>query len=130
MGVIDSCTPPAYPRLAFSARSRAWIEEGSGRPVKLEFSIAPLPRRFRRVNITYDYRMQGPDRWVLKSVTISGQGGFLFIKRYFTVATTFSEYRRRPAATRLRRTGDHFFFKAQDIAGLAVEDLADLCGAD
>jgi hypothetical protein len=31
-------------------------------------------------------------------VIISGQGGFLFIRRHFTVTTTFSEYRRRPAA--------------------------------
>jgi hypothetical protein len=90
--------PGGAPKVTWSGQ--AWIEEGSGRPVRLEFSIAPLPRKFRRVNITYDYRTDGPDRWVVKSVIISGQGGFLFIKRYFTVTTTFSEYRRRPAAAR------------------------------
>lgn len=81
-------------------RGRAWLEEGSGRPVRLEFSIAPLPRKFRRVEITYDYETERPDRWILRSVTISGQGGFLFIKRLFTVTTTFSEFRRNAAATR------------------------------
>jgi hypothetical protein len=73
---------------------RAWLEEESGRPVRLEFSIAPLPPRFRRAWIVYDYETEQPDRWVVKSVTISGQGGILFIKRFFTVTTTFSDFRR------------------------------------
>lgn len=76
---------------------QAWIEEGSGRPVQLEFSITPLPQKIRRARIVYDYETEQPDRWVVKSVTISGQGGFLFIKRFFTVTTTFSDFRRNPA---------------------------------
>jgi hypothetical protein len=75
---------------------QAWIEEGSGRPVQLEFSIHPLPRKFRSVRIVYEYETDRPDRWVLKSVNISGHGGFLFIKRYFDITTTFSEFQRAP----------------------------------
>lgn len=77
---------------------RAWIEEGSGVPARLEFSIAPLPGKFRSIWIVYEYETERPDHWVVKSVVISGHGGVLFIKRYFHVTTTFSEYRRMPAA--------------------------------
>jgi len=75
----------------------AWLEEGSGLPVKLEFSLAPLPRRIRSLWAIYLYDTSRPDKWVLNRVTISGQAGFLFIKKSFRTTTTFSNYRRPPA---------------------------------
>ena len=74
----------------------AWLEEGSGLPVKLEFSLAPLPSRIRSLWTIYLYETARPDQWVLSKVTISGHGGFLFIKKRFRTTTTFSDYRRRP----------------------------------
>jgi len=76
---------------------QAWLEEDSGMPLKLEFSLAPLPRRIRSLWTTYLYDVSQPDRWVLKKIMIAGQGGFLFIKKKFRSTTTFSDYRRPPA---------------------------------
>jgi hypothetical protein len=75
----------------------AWLQEGSGLPVKLEFTLTPLPSRIRSLWAIYLYDTAQPDRWVLRKVTISGQGGFLFIKKQFRTTTTFSDYRRPPA---------------------------------
>lgn len=72
----------------------AWLEEGSGLPVKLEFTLTPLPSRIRSLWAIYLYDTARPDCWVLNKVTISGQGGFLFIRKQFRTTTTFSDYRR------------------------------------
>ncbi|MCU0237513.1 MAG: hypothetical protein MUC72_10565 [Acidobacteria bacterium] len=74
----------------------AWLEEGSGVPVKLEFSLAPLPPRIRSLWTIYHYEKARPDRWLLTRVTISGHGGFLFIKKRFRTTTFLSNYRRPP----------------------------------
>ena len=74
----------------------AWLEEGSGVPVKLEFSLAPLPSRIRSLWTIYLYETARPGQWVVKKVAISGQGGFLFIKKRFRTTTTFSNYRLPP----------------------------------
>jgi hypothetical protein len=75
----------------------AWLEEGSGMPVKLEFSLEPLPSRIRSLWTIYTYEASPPDIWVLKKITITGTGGFLFIKKRFRSTTIFSDYRRPPA---------------------------------
>lgn len=77
-------------------KGMAWLEEASGVPVKLEFSIEPLPRRLHSIWTIYLYDMANPGKWVVKKVNISGQGGFLFIKKRFRSTTTFSDYRRHP----------------------------------
>ena len=35
-------------------------------------------------------------KWVLKEISVQGQGGFLFIKKGFRSTTRFGDYRRRP----------------------------------
>jgi hypothetical protein len=74
----------------------AWLEENSGMPLKLEFSLTPLPKRIRSLWTIYLYEVSQPDKWILKKIMISGQGGFLFIKKRFRSTTTFSDYRRQP----------------------------------
>lgn len=74
----------------------AWLEEGSGLPVKLEFSLAPLPSRIRGLWAIYLYDTARPDKWVLNKITISGHGGFLFFTKRFRTTTVFSQYRRAP----------------------------------
>jgi len=75
---------------------RAWLDEASGMPVKLEFSIAPLPNRIRSLWTIYLYDTARHDRWVVKKVVITGHGGFLFITKHFRTTSTFGDYRLRP----------------------------------
>ena len=73
----------------------AWLEEASGMPLKLEFSLEPLPKRIRSLWTIYLYGLSPPGIWALRKITITGQGGFLFIKKIFRSTTVFSDYRRQ-----------------------------------
>ena len=76
---------------------QAWLEDQSGTPVELAFSISPLPGKIRSARVVYRYETEsGP--CVVKDMAITGTGRFLFIKRHFKVTTTFSQYRRAPSA--------------------------------
>lgn len=74
---------------------KAWLEENSGIPLKLEFSIEPLPKRVYSLWTIYLYEITAGGDWVLKEIKVQGQGGFLFIKKGFRSITSFSNYRRR-----------------------------------
>jgi hypothetical protein len=76
---------------------QAWLEDQSGTPVELAFSISPLPGKIRSAQVVYHYETE-PGPCVVKDMAITGTGRFLFIKRHFKVTTTFSQYRRTPSA--------------------------------
>jgi hypothetical protein len=76
---------------------KAWLEENSGIPLKLEFSIEPLPKRVYSLWTIYLYEITSAEDWILKKIEVQAQGGFLFIKKGFRSTTTFSDYRRQPA---------------------------------
>jgi hypothetical protein len=73
----------------------AWLEEESGVPVKLEFSIEPLPKNVNSLWTIYRYELDAAGDWALREISVQGQGGFLFIKKGFRSTTRFSEYRRQ-----------------------------------
>ena len=75
---------------------KAWLEENSGIPLKLEFSFEPLPKHVKRLWTIYLYETTASGDWFLQEITVQGQGGFLFIKKGFRSTTRFSDYRRRP----------------------------------
>ncbi len=75
---------------------KAWLEENSGVPVKLEFSFEPLPKHVNNLWTIYRYEINSAGDWFLKEITVQGQGGFLFIKKGFRSSTRFSDYRRGP----------------------------------
>ena len=76
---------------------QAWLEDQSGAPVELAFSITPMPGKIRSARFVYRYETE-PGPYVVKDMAINGTGRFLFIKRHFKVTTTFSQYRRAPSA--------------------------------
>ncbi len=73
----------------------AWLAEDNGVPLKLEFSIEPLPKNVNRLWTIYRYDSDDAGDWALREISVQGQGGFLFIKKGFSSTTRFSEYRRR-----------------------------------
>jgi len=75
---------------------KAWLEENSGIPLKLEFSFEPLPKHVNRLWMIYLYESTASGDWFLQEIKAQGQGGFLFIKKGFRSSTRFSDYRRRP----------------------------------
>lgn len=75
---------------------KAWLEENSGIPFKLEFSFEPLPKHMHNLWTIYLYEITATGDWGLKEIKVQGQGGFLFIKKGFRSTTSFSNYQRQP----------------------------------
>ncbi len=80
-------------------RGTAWLEEGTGVPVELQFSPSPLPKRVQRLVTTVRYETTPEGAWHPVEIVFEGEGGFLFIKRRFRNVIRLSEYRRHPETT-------------------------------
>jgi hypothetical protein len=75
---------------------KAWLEEDTGVPVKLEYIPDPLPKRVKRMVTTTEYEHIYPDSLVVKHMSVEMTGGILFIKKHFHMDMTFDQYWRLP----------------------------------
>jgi hypothetical protein len=75
---------------------KAWLETGTGIPVKIEFTSDPLPKRVKKMDTMVMYEYAGPDSLYARSTHVEATGGFLFIKKHFRMDMTFSDYWRLP----------------------------------
>lgn len=68
-----------------------WIEEESGKPLRVEFEVYPLPKYTKEMkNILYYGEENG--NLFLKKMEMKGWGSFLFYKRKFEILMEFSNY--------------------------------------
>jgi hypothetical protein len=77
-------------------RGRAWLETDTGVPVRVEYTVDPLPKRVKHMATTMEYEYVAPDSLVVKSMFIEATGGILFIKKHFHMSMTFTDYWRLP----------------------------------
>jgi hypothetical protein len=75
---------------------RAWVEVGTGIPVRLEYTPDPLPKRVKRMATTIEYEHMYPDSLIVRHMFVEVTGGILFIKKHFHMNMTFDEYWRLP----------------------------------
>ena len=75
---------------------RAWLEVGTGVPVRVEYAVAPLPKRVKRMITTLEYEYVAPDSLIVSHIFVEATGGILFIKKYFHMDMTFTNYWRLP----------------------------------
>ena len=80
----------------WKAMGKVWLEVDTGAPCKLEYTTDPLPKRVKKMDTTVFYEFSPPDTLFAKNVSIRASGGFLFIKKYFHMNMTFSDYWRMP----------------------------------
>ena len=73
-------------------KGTAWIEESSGRPVKLEYTSDPLPKHVKSMSTTLRYGADTNDSWVLKEMIFEARGGFLFIAKTIRGDISFGDY--------------------------------------
>jgi len=71
---------------------KAWVEEGTGYPVKIEFTLDPLPKYTKKFEHILTYKINEQGQWLLEKLRINGIGGFWFIKKYFKCTVQFSDY--------------------------------------
>ena len=75
---------------------KAWLETGTGIPVRIEYTPDPLPKRVKRMVTTMEYEHIYPDSLIVRHMFVEVTGGILFIKKHFHMDMTFDEYWRLP----------------------------------
>lgn len=77
-------------------KGRVWIDEEGGRPMELTLRPEPLPSKVKAMNMTYSFHQDPHENWVVKTFTMEGSGGFLFIKKHFRSRIIMSDYFTNP----------------------------------
>ena len=73
-------------------KGKAWIEESSGRPVKLEYVSDPLPKHVKSMSTTLRYGADANDSWVVKEMIFEARGSFLFIGKSIRGDISLGDY--------------------------------------
>jgi len=73
-------------------KGSAWVDEATGRPVKVEFTEDPLPRGAKSMLTTLHYGSGGNGQWILERMEFEGRGAFLFFKKRIRGDIAFSDY--------------------------------------
>ncbi len=76
----------------FSEVGSAWLDPKTGMPLKLESSPDPLPDHVQEMITVTLYGTDVQGRLIMKRTEINGEGGFLFIKKYFSTTILYDEY--------------------------------------
>jgi hypothetical protein len=75
-----------------TVKGSVWLEEGTGNPVKVEFTQDPLPRGAKSMLTTLHYGSDGNGSWILQRMEFEASGSFLFIKKRIRGDLAFSDY--------------------------------------
>ena len=73
-------------------KGTAWIEEGTGNPVKVEFTNDPLPKGAKSMLTTLHYENGANGSWIVGRMEFEGSGSFLFIKKRIRGDISLGDY--------------------------------------
>ncbi len=70
----------------------AWLDVESGAPVVLEFEPRPFPKHVKAMRTRILYKSTGDGGWYPVEMVVSGEGGFLFVKKRFRSTIRLSKH--------------------------------------
>lgn len=70
----------------------AWLAMEDGAPVRLDVTLDPLPLLVERFGMRQEFAIDAEGRWVIRSLSFTGEGQVLFLKRRVESRLVFSEY--------------------------------------
>jgi hypothetical protein len=73
-------------------KGTVWIEEGTGNPVKVEFTSDPLPKGAKTMLTTLHYGSGGNGLWILERMEFEASGSLLFFKKRIRGDVAFGDY--------------------------------------
>jgi hypothetical protein len=73
-------------------KGTAWIEEGTGNPVKIEFTNDPLPKGAKNMLTTFHYGSGGNGSWIMDRMKFEASGSFLFFKKRIRGDVSLGDY--------------------------------------
>jgi len=75
-----------------TVKGAAWIDEGSGRAVKVEFTMDPLPKHVKSMRSAMHYGVDASGPWVLKRMTFEAHGTCRVFAKRSRGDMLFSDY--------------------------------------
>lgn len=81
-----------YTKDELSYKGLAWLEEDTGTPLRLQYSLDPLPKYTTRMLTVINYSSDNSGLWHPATMTMEAAGKFLMIKKNLRMVFEFSEY--------------------------------------
>ena len=78
----------------------AWLEEPTGIPLEIQYTVRPLPAHVQRLSTLVRYETIPEGAWRPREMVMEGSGGFLFIKKAYRGVIRFSDYWKCPPGAR------------------------------
>lgn len=75
-----------------SYKGLVWLEETTGTPLKLKYSLVPLPKYTTRMLTIIHYYSGNNGEWYPATMTMEAAGKFLLVKKNLRMVFEFSEY--------------------------------------
>lgn len=71
---------------------KAWINNQNGNPVKVEYTLNPLPMGLKNILITYNYENK-KDKNYIKNIKAEGEASLIIFKKIFRMKADLKNYR-------------------------------------
>ncbi len=71
---------------------KAWINKENGNPVKVEYTMSPLPMGLKEILIKYNYETK-KDKTYLKTIFAQGEASFLLLKKIFRMKLELKDHK-------------------------------------
>lgn len=78
----------------------AWLEEPTGIPLEIQYTVRPLPAHVQRLSTLVRYETTPEGAWCPREMVMEGSGEFLFIKKAYRGVIRFSDYWKCPPGAR------------------------------
>jgi len=78
----------------------AWLEEPTGIPLEIQYTVRPLPAHVQRLSTLVRYETTPEGAWRPREMVMEGSGGFLFIKKAYRGVIRFSDYWKCPPSAK------------------------------
>jgi hypothetical protein len=78
----------------------AWLEDPTGIPLEIQYSVRPLPAHVQRLSTLVRYETTPEGAWRPREMVMEGSGGFLFIKKAYRGVIRFSDYWKCPPSAK------------------------------
>ena len=84
------------------AKGTAWLDSGSGMPVRLEATFDPLPMFVHQAEIAVGFAGGADGAWLVKHFHATGEATFLMIRRAYTMELELADHWRPPVGPAAR----------------------------
>jgi hypothetical protein len=73
-------------------QGKAWINTKTGEPIKIEYTMNPLPMGLKNLTVLYNYETQN-NKTYIKTIKANGEASFLLFKKIFRMKVDLKNYK-------------------------------------